>query len=65
MAQRGLSRTPRPRRAPAAPLGVQQNAYYAKQRESYFIDYVRHQLIKQYGAARVRQGGLRSTRRST
>ena len=45
--------------AQRAPLGVQRTAYYAKRRESYFFDYVRTELIKKYGAARVRQGGLK------
>ncbi len=42
-----------------APLGVKSNAYYAKRRESYFFDYVRSELIKRYGTARVRRGGLK------
>ncbi len=46
-------------RARRAPLGVKKNAYYAKRRESYFFDYVRQELIRKYGAERVRQGGLR------
>ena len=45
--------------AQRAPLGVKRTAYYAKKRESYFFDYVRTELIKKYGAARVRQGGLK------
>ena len=45
----------RPPRA-SAPLGVKRSAYYAKRRESYFFDYVRTELIKKYGAARVRAG---------
>ncbi len=42
-----------------APLGVKRSAYYAKRRESYFFDYVRTELIKKYGAERVRAGGLK------
>ena len=45
--------------ARAAPLGVKRSAYYAKRRESYFFDYVRTELIKEYGADRVREGGLK------
>ena len=47
------------RTAERAPLGVRPNAYYSKRRESYFFDYVKQQLIDKYGAARVREGGLR------
>ncbi len=38
---------------------MRKNAYYAKRRESYFFDYVKQELIDTYGAARVREGGLR------
>jgi penicillin-binding protein 1A len=43
----------------AAPLGVRHSSYYTKRRESYFFDYVRQQLVKQFGLDRVRAGGLR------
>lgn len=45
--------------AKRAPLGVVHSSYYTKRRESYFFDYVRTELIRKYGAARVRQGGLK------
>jgi len=45
--------------AEKAPLGVKSNNYYAKRREGYFFDYVRNELIKRYGADRVRAGGMK------
>jgi penicillin-binding protein 1A len=39
-------------------LGVKNNGYYSKRRESYFFDYVRQQLIDEYGVDRVRAGGM-------
>ncbi len=40
-------------------LGLEDTQYYSTRRENYFFDYVRAELIKNYGAARVRAGGLR------
>ncbi len=40
------------------PLGVKANGYYSKKRESYFGDYVKQQLIDEYGAKRVQAGGM-------
>jgi penicillin-binding protein 1A len=51
-----------PEKAAAAkdqPLGVKANSYYAKRREGFFFDYVREELIRKYGADRVRAGGLK------
>ena len=45
--------------AAAEPLGLEDTGYYSTRRESYFFDYVRSELIKTYGAAKVRAGGLR------
>jgi len=45
--------------ATQAPLGVRHSRYYTEHRESYFFDYVKQQLIDEYGPNRVRQGGLR------
>ena len=45
--------------AAAEPLGLEDTEYYSTRRENYFFDYVRAELIKTYGAARVRAGGLR------
>jgi penicillin-binding protein 1A len=46
-------------REQAAPLGVQHSGYYTRRRESYFFDYVRKELVKEYGLEKVRRGGLR------
>ncbi|HEX6390285.1 MAG TPA: transglycosylase domain-containing protein [Solirubrobacteraceae bacterium] len=47
--------------ANAAPLGVNKDGaqYYRNKREAYFVDYVRNELIRQYGLDTVREGGLR------
>ena len=45
--------------AAAEPLGLKDTQYYSTRRENYFFDYVRTELIKNYGEARVRAGGLR------
>jgi penicillin-binding protein 1A len=42
-----------------SPLRVVDSRYYTQRRESYFFDYVKDQLIKRYGIATVRKGGLR------
>jgi penicillin-binding protein 1A len=45
--------------ADASPLQVQRNNTYGLKREPYVFDYVRDQLIKQYGLKTVEQGGLK------
>ncbi|WP_205696287.1 transglycosylase domain-containing protein [Conexibacter sp. SYSU D00693] len=45
--------------AASRPLGVQQSGFYTRREERFFFDYVRQQLIDEYGIERVRQGGLR------
>lgn len=45
--------------AASQPLGLENTEYYSSRRENYFFDYVRGELVKQYGASKVRQGGLR------
>jgi penicillin-binding protein 1A len=39
-------------------LGVKNSKYYTQKRESYFFDYVRTQLVQEYGAKRVAAGGM-------
>jgi penicillin-binding protein 1A len=39
-------------------LGVKNSKYYSQRRESYFFDYVRQQLVDEYGAKTVGAGGL-------
>ena len=46
-------------RAISASLGVNENDYYTRKKESYFFDYVRQELIDRYGANTVRRGGLK------
>jgi penicillin-binding protein 1A len=45
--------------ADAAPLEVHRNNAYGLKREPYVFDFVRDQLIKQFGLKTVEQGGLR------
>jgi penicillin-binding protein 1A len=40
-------------------LGVKPSRYFTSRRESFFFDYVKDELIKEYGVTTVRQGGLR------
>ncbi|MEO8688883.1 MAG: transglycosylase domain-containing protein [Solirubrobacteraceae bacterium] len=40
-------------------LGVHTSRYFTSRRESFFFDYVKDELIKEYGIKTVRQGGLR------
>src|SRR5215207_5118871 len=39
-------------------LGLDPSTYFTRRRESYFFDFVKDELIKEYGARRVRLGGL-------
>lgn len=45
--------------AKRAPLGTRRNSYFQERREGFFFDYVQQALYRRYGAATVRQGGLR------
>ncbi len=40
-------------------IRLRRSTYYLQRRESYFFDYVRAELVKEYGRERVRQGGLK------
>ena len=40
-------------------LGVKSNRFYTQRREGYFFDYVKQQLVDEYGVERVRRGGMR------
>jgi penicillin-binding protein 1A len=40
-------------------LGLHMGHYYARRRERFFFDYIQSELIKQYGAATVKHGGLK------
>src|SRR3954454_11729861 len=43
----------------ARPLGLKPSTYYSRRRESYVFDYVKDQLIQEYGAKTVRGGGMK------
>jgi penicillin-binding protein 1A len=43
----------------AAGLGAKKNRYFAQRRESYFFDYVKQELVRKFGGAVVRRGGLK------
>ncbi|MCZ4491743.1 MAG: glycosyl transferase [Conexibacter sp.] len=58
MAEQGYITQAAAARAIKQPLGVKQNGYYSKKRESYFYDYVRQQLVDEYGPDKVRAGGM-------
>ncbi|HEY4094329.1 MAG TPA: transglycosylase domain-containing protein [Baekduia sp.] len=59
MAEQGYITQAAAAKAIRSPLGVKANAYYSKRRESYFYDYVKQQLIDEYGRAKVQAGGMR------
>ena len=46
-------------RALADPLEIHQNNYFQAEREQYFFDYVREELIAKYGVTTVTEGGLK------
>jgi penicillin-binding protein 1A len=58
MAEQGYVTQAAAAKAIKAPLGVKANTYYSKKRESYFYDYVKQQLIDEYGKAKVQAGGM-------
>ena len=41
------------------PLNLQRGSLFSTRREPYFFDFVRRQLVEEYGEEAVRQGGLR------
>jgi penicillin-binding protein 1A len=59
MAQLGMITPERARATMAKGLGLHMSRYFAHRREQYFFDYVKDELIKQYGLATVKLGGLR------
>jgi penicillin-binding protein 1A len=58
MADQGFITQSEAAKAIDEPLGVKANGYYSKKRESYFYDYVKQQLVDEYGAKRVQAGGM-------
>ena len=59
MGELGMVSREEARAAMDRPLGLKLSTYYTKRRERYFFDYVKDQLIREYGLQTVRQGGLR------
>ena len=58
MADQGYITQSQADKAISKSLGVKANGYYTQKRESYFYDYVRQQLIDEYGLKRVQAGGM-------
>jgi len=59
MAQLGMISRRTAERTMRRSLGVETSTYFSKRRESYFVDYVKDELLKEYGAQTVRNGGMR------
>ena len=59
MARQGHIEESTAQEAMQRPLGVKGSGYYSEKRESYFFDYVKDELIREYGVETVRGGGLR------
>src|SRR5689334_3380813 len=59
MAQLGMISQAEARATMAKRLGLHMKHYFAQRREQYFFDYVKDELIKQYGLATVKLGGLK------
>src|SRR3954471_2792925 len=59
MAELGMITPDQAAKAIARPLGIKPSVYYSRRRESYVFDYVKDQLIQEYGASTVRGGGLK------
>jgi penicillin-binding protein 1A len=58
MAELGMVKEESARRAMARGLDLDRSNYFSRRRESYFFDFVKDELIKEYGPQRVRLGGL-------
>src|SRR3954462_2002767 len=59
MAELGMITPDQAAKAIARPLGIKPSVYYSRRRESYVFDYVKDQLIQEYGASTVRGGGMK------
>src|SRR3954464_973719 len=58
MAELGMITPDQAAKAIARPLGIKPSAYYSRRRESYVFDYVKDQLIQEYGAQTARGRGM-------
>ena len=59
MAELGMVSREEAREAMERDLELDINGYFTKRRERYFFDYVKDELIQEYGLQTVRKGGLR------
>jgi len=59
MAELGMISPAKARSAMAQSLGLHMKGYFQRARERYVLDYIQSELIKEYGAATVKLGGLR------
>ena len=59
MAELGMVKPETAESAMRRSLGVHPSRYFTGRRESFFFDYVKDELVKEYGAKTVRKGGLR------
>ena len=58
MAELGMITAEQARKATRRGLNLNPSDYFSRRRESYFFDYVKDELIKEYGAQTVKLGGL-------
>jgi penicillin-binding protein 1A len=58
MARSGMITAEAAERTMRRDLGLDPSTYFTRRRESYFFDYVKDELLKEYGARTVRLGGL-------
>ncbi len=58
MAELGMITQSAADKAKAKGLGLNPSDYFSRRREGYFFDYVKDELIKQYGVQTVKLGGL-------
>jgi penicillin-binding protein 1A len=59
MAELGMVTEEQARDAMSRNLGIERSEFFTRRREEYFFDYVKDQLFQEYGAATVRQGGMK------
>ena len=59
MGELGMISEEQARKAMNRSLGLEESSYFTKRRERYFFDYVKDELIREYGLQAVRKGGLR------
>jgi penicillin-binding protein 1A len=59
MAELGMVTEEKAQAAMNRNLGIKRSEFFTRRREEYFFDYVKDQLFQEYGAATVRQGGMK------